>query len=133
MSKVKLRDIMSLSMSAYTADGHEFIEHSLKLKCTPEIAVQLLAFGGMAHNDKGEVVHVADWDSISPHVLQQVRRTFSIGYKRVALKQIKPESDGAYIFASGQVMATVENGGVAMPDPKEARKRATNFGSTVLL
>lgn len=124
---------MSLSMNAYTADGHEFIEHSLKLKCTPEVALQLLAFGGIASDSKGELVHISDWESISPRILEQVRRTFSIGYRRVALKQAQPEVDGSYIFTSGQVMTIVENGSVAIPDPKEARKRATNFSSTVLL
>lgn len=134
MGKIKLADLMSFSIERFEADGYEFIEHTLKLRCTPSVATQLFAFKGVAHDEAGELVHVGDWDKISPHVLGEINRTLFTSYRSYLLGNVQPENDGTYILRSGQVGAVVgEGGSISIPDPREARKRGKNFGRTVLL
>ena len=132
--EVGLTKLLNLTVERFSADEHEFSEYILRVKCDPSVVIQLLAFKGMACTDAGESIHVTDWNTISPAVIEEVARTLMTSYGGFLTGKIRRQKDGSYLVKSVSVMATVEEDGtVGIPDPLEARKKARRIKKTVLL
>lgn len=131
---VRLTDLLNLTVESFLASGYEFSEYTLRVRCDPSIVIQLLAFKGMAYDNAGEPIHVIDWKTISTEVIDEVGRTLITSYGSFLVGRIRNEEDGSYLFRSGKVIASVQaDGSIAIPDPREARKRARHVRETVLL
>jgi len=127
------KELMSLHAESFSAYEHNFTEYTLRIRCAPDAFVQLLAFNGVANLRNGQFMHITDWESLPPQVLTELRNTTMTSYRRFLEGKMKPEADGSYVLKSVATEATVQAGGISIPNYQAAKRAATNVQHKQLL
>lgn len=133
MQKVKIKNMMSLSVETYSGDGFDFTEHTLTTWCKPSVAIQFFAFNGLAYNKTRQPIHIEDWEKIHPQLLKENRQTLFTGYTSfLDGGGGRAEGDGSYLFHCVGVEATVSEGKISIPNPLKTKRNAANLKKVVL-
>jgi hypothetical protein len=124
---MKIAKLLNFSAESFTAFGHDFKEHVVRTKYSPEVLLQLLAFNGTAHVEGEGVINVENWDLVPADVLEELRMTLFISYQGARKRPPTPGNDGTYTLTSVGTTARVQAGGViSLPDYAQVQRHATN-------
>ena len=125
--KKTLKDVISLTITTYSAFGNDFTETELILRLEPSLVIQMLAWDGVAHLTDGSIIHVTDWNQVPNDIMLELKSTLFTTYPGILSGKIRPNKEGFYQLTGISATATVESGGVInLPDHEQVLKKRRN-------
>jgi hypothetical protein len=125
--KKSIKDVISLTITTYSAFGHDFTETELLLRLEPSLVIQMLAWDGVAHLTDGSVIHVTDWNQVPNDIIRELKSTLFTTYPGILSGKIRPNKDGFYQLTGISTTATVESGGaIQLPNHEQVLRNRRN-------
>jgi len=121
-----IKDVLRVTITTYEAFGHDYTETQVVLRVDPALIVQMLAWDGVAHLPDRGFIHITDWKDQPKEVMRELKHTLFISYPSIVSGKKKPNAEGYYELSCVSSTATVQQGGICVPDHQEVLKNRSN-------